>query len=80
LPALLGAGAHRDGFHEFAVDGSITTEQVADAVVEGLRDDRFLILPHSEVADYFIDKATDYERWLGAMRKLQRNLGAGPGG
>lgn len=69
-----------DGFHEFAVDGSITTEQVADAVVEGLRDDRFLILPHSEVADYFIDKATDYERWLGAMRKLQRNLGAGPGG
>jgi NAD(P)-dependent dehydrogenase (short-subunit alcohol dehydrogenase family) len=63
-----------DGFHEFAVDGSITTDQVADAVVEGLGDDRFLILPHPEVADYFINKATDYERWLGAMRKLQRNL------
>jgi NAD(P)-dependent dehydrogenase (short-subunit alcohol dehydrogenase family) len=63
-----------EGFHEFAVDGSITTEQVADAVVEGLRDDRFLILPHPEVADYFASKATDYERWLGSMRRLQRDL------
>ncbi len=67
-----------DGFHEFAVDGSISTERVADAVVEGLRENRFLILPHPEVAGYFVNKATDYERWLGGMRKLQRNLGAGP--
>ena len=63
-----------DGFHEFAVDGSISTEQVADAVVDGLAEERFLILPHPEVADYFAGKATDYERWLGGMRKLQRNL------
>jgi NAD(P)-dependent dehydrogenase (short-subunit alcohol dehydrogenase family) len=63
-----------DGFHDFAVDGSITTDQVADAVVEGLGAERFLILPHPEVADYFLNKATDYERWLGAMRRLQRNL------
>ncbi len=63
-----------EGFHEFAVDGSISTEQVADAVIDGLRDERFLILPHPEVADYFVTKATDYERWLGGMRKLQRNL------
>ena len=63
-----------DGFHEFAVDGSISTDQVADAVVDGLREEWFLILPHPEVAEYFTGKATDYERWLGAMRKLQRNL------
>ena len=63
-----------EGFHEFAVDGSISTEQVADAVIDGLRDERFLILPHPEVADYFVAKAKDYERWLGGMRKLQRNL------
>jgi NAD(P)-dependent dehydrogenase (short-subunit alcohol dehydrogenase family) len=69
-----------DGFHEFAVDGSITTDRVADAVIEGLDAERFLILPHPEVADYFLNKATDYERWLGSMRKLQRNLGAGPAG
>jgi NAD(P)-dependent dehydrogenase (short-subunit alcohol dehydrogenase family) len=67
-----------DGFHKFAVDGAISTEQVADAVVEGLRDERFLILPHSEVAAYFVTKASEYERWLGGMRKLQRNLGAAP--
>ena len=63
-----------DGFHEFAVEGSISTEAVTDAVVDGLAEERFLILPHPEVADYFAAKATDYERWLGAMRKLQRNL------
>jgi len=63
-----------DGFHDFAVDGSITTDQVADAVIEGLREERFLILPHPQVADYFVHKATDYERWLGGMRKLQRHL------
>ena len=63
-----------DGFHEFAVDSSISTEQVADAVVDGLAEERFLILPHPEVGDYFAGKATDYERWLGGMRKLQRNL------
>jgi NAD(P)-dependent dehydrogenase (short-subunit alcohol dehydrogenase family) len=66
-----------DGFHQFAVDTSITADQVADAVVEGLGDDRFLILPHPEVGAYFVNKATDYERWLGGMRKLQRQLNAG---
>ncbi len=66
-----------DGFHEFAVSTSITTDEVADAVIEGLREERFLILPHPEVADYFRNKANDYERWLGGMRKLQRQLNAG---
>ena len=40
-------------------------------VVEGLRDERFLILPHPEVADYFRRKADDYDRWLAGMRRLQ---------
>ncbi|GMQ85671.1 MAG: SDR family oxidoreductase [Acidimicrobiia bacterium] len=63
-----------DGFHEVAVDTSISTDQVADAVIDGLRDERFLILPHPEVEQYFLNKATDYERWLGGMRKMQRHL------
>ena len=67
-----------DGFHEFAVDTSISTDQVADVVVAALAEERFLILPHPEVAEYFVNKASDYERWLGGMRKLQRNLGATP--
>jgi NAD(P)-dependent dehydrogenase (short-subunit alcohol dehydrogenase family) len=46
-----------------------TPEQVADAVVEGLADERFLILPHLEVATYFQHKANDNERWLRGMRR-----------
>jgi hypothetical protein len=45
---------------------------VAEAVVEGLAAERFLILPHPEVAQFFQNKANDYDRWIGAMRKLQR--------
>lgn len=53
---------------------AIEPEAVAEAVVEGLRDERFLILPHPEVAGYFQNKANDYDRWLGGMRKLQRRF------
>lgn len=47
---------------------------VADVVVEGLRAESFLILPHPEVKNFFQNKANDYDRWLGGMRKLQRNV------
>ena len=49
-------------------------EQVADAVVDGLRDERFLILPHPEVGEYFQRKAADYDRWLAGMRRLQASV------
>ena len=52
-------------------EGAIDPDQVADAVIEGLRNERFLILPQPEVAEYFRRKATDYERWLRGMRRLQ---------
>jgi len=45
-------------------------EEVAEAVVEGLRAESFLILPHPEVAEYFRRKADDYDRWLHGMRRL----------
>lgn len=51
--------------------GVIEPEQVADEVVEGLRAERFLILPHPEVSTYFQRKAGDYDRWLAGMRRLQ---------
>jgi NAD(P)-dependent dehydrogenase (short-subunit alcohol dehydrogenase family) len=57
---------------------ALEPEVVADAVVEGLRAERFLILPHPEVADYFRHKADDYDRWLAGMRKLQRRVIDGP--
>jgi NAD(P)-dependent dehydrogenase (short-subunit alcohol dehydrogenase family) len=56
----------------FLVEGALEPEQVADAVVKGLAEERFLILPHPEVADYFRRKAGDYDRWLGGMRHLRR--------
>jgi NAD(P)-dependent dehydrogenase (short-subunit alcohol dehydrogenase family) len=52
----------------------IEPDEVATSVVEGLRNERFLILPHPEVARYFQNKAADYERWLEAMRKLRASF------
>ena len=49
----------------------IEPEQVADAVIEALREERFLVLPHPEVAEYIRRKTTDYDRWLHGMRRLQ---------
>jgi NAD(P)-dependent dehydrogenase (short-subunit alcohol dehydrogenase family) len=49
---------------------------VAEAVVAGVRDERFLILPHAAVAEYVARKAADPERWLRGMRRLvRRGLG-----
>jgi NAD(P)-dependent dehydrogenase (short-subunit alcohol dehydrogenase family) len=56
--------------------GLIEPEQVAGAVVEGLADERFLILPHPEVAEYFRNKGENHGRWLSGMRKMQRQLGS----
>jgi NAD(P)-dependent dehydrogenase (short-subunit alcohol dehydrogenase family) len=53
------------------VDGMIDPVDVADAVVRGLATERFLILPHPVVLDYFQRKASDYDRWLSGMRRLQ---------
>ena len=54
---------------------ALTPEEVADAVVAGLADERFLILPHTQVAEYFQHKANDYDRWLRGMRRLQGQMG-----
>jgi NAD(P)-dependent dehydrogenase (short-subunit alcohol dehydrogenase family) len=59
---------------DFLTAGALEPEAVADAVVQGIADERFLILPHPEVADYFRRKADDYDRWLRGMRRLRNNL------
>src|SRR3954449_10000206 len=51
-------------------------DQVADAVIDGLADERFLILPHPEVLAFFQRKAADYDRWLAGMRRLQARVEA----
>jgi len=54
--------------------GSVSVEQVADAVIAGLAEERFLILPHPEVGEYFRRKATDYDRWLRGMRRFRAEV------
>ncbi|MGE5204605.1 MAG: SDR family oxidoreductase [Chlamydiota bacterium] len=66
LRAEFGGGA-------FLLETALEPEQVAEEVVKGLAEERFLILPHPEVAEYFHRKAADYERWLRGMRRLQAN-------
>ncbi|HXC27294.1 MAG TPA: SDR family oxidoreductase [Stellaceae bacterium] len=56
------------------MDGVLTPEAVADIVVEGLDAERFLILPHPEVATYTRRKSDDYDRWLGGMARLRGRM------
>jgi NAD(P)-dependent dehydrogenase (short-subunit alcohol dehydrogenase family) len=67
------AAAER-GRTSFLVDGAIDPETVAETVVQGLAEERFLILPHPEVATYFRRKADDYDRWLGGMQRLRARV------
>ncbi|MEV6822914.1 SDR family oxidoreductase [Nocardiopsis dassonvillei] len=53
---------------------AITPEEVADAVMVGLADGRFLILPHPQVADHYAARADDTDRWLAGMRRLQARV------
>jgi NAD(P)-dependent dehydrogenase (short-subunit alcohol dehydrogenase family) len=53
---------------------AITTDVLADAVVRGLADGGFLILPHPEVADYYTARAAQTDRWIGGMRKIQMHV------
>ena len=57
----------------FLLESAVEPEQVAEDVVKGLDEETFLILPHPEVAEFFARKATEYDRWLRGMRRLQAN-------
>lgn len=70
---LLGEDGKRDTFLN---PGAIEPEDVAEAVVKGLDEEQFLILPHPEVAEYVRRKANDYDRWLRGMRRLLDNVKA----
>jgi NAD(P)-dependent dehydrogenase (short-subunit alcohol dehydrogenase family) len=56
------------------MDGVLTPAQIADAVVAGLDAERFLILPHPEVATYLRRKTEDPDRWLAGMARLRRGM------
>jgi len=71
-PLLLDAlAAGEPGAHAVAASGTvISADDVAAAVVVGLADERFLILPHPEVGRFWAQKAADPDRWLAGVRRL----------
>lgn len=69
-PLLTGS----EEFKALGGNNALEPDDVAEAVVAGLSAEDFLILPHPEVEVYFQNKASDYDRWLGGMRKLQRTV------
>jgi NAD(P)-dependent dehydrogenase (short-subunit alcohol dehydrogenase family) len=55
-------------------DSALEPEQVADAAFAAIEEGRFLVLPHPEVAGYYAARASDTDRWLAGMQRLQRKL------
>jgi NAD(P)-dependent dehydrogenase (short-subunit alcohol dehydrogenase family) len=56
------------------VDGVLSPDDVADAVVKGLEAETFLILPHEQVTTYMQRKTGDYDRWIRGMVRLRRGV------
>lgn len=64
---------HEDGVA--SQDGMMEPEPVAQACLEAIRQETFLVLPHKEVLQYMRNKTDNYDRWIGGMRKLNRVYG-----
>jgi NAD(P)-dependent dehydrogenase (short-subunit alcohol dehydrogenase family) len=63
------------GARAIAASGPIlSADEVGRAVVEAITEERFLVLPHPEVAEYLRRKTNDYDRWLAGMRRLQARV------
>ena len=67
---------HED--HVAAIDGMMEPGPVAQACIETIREETFLVLPHKEVLGYMRAKTDNYDKWIGGMRKLNRRFGAMP--
>jgi NAD(P)-dependent dehydrogenase (short-subunit alcohol dehydrogenase family) len=76
-PMMMATVEDSSGASVLASGGMIEPEDVARVTVEAIGDERFLILPHPEVAKYMAVKATEPERWLAGMRRLLRGARGG---
>jgi NAD(P)-dependent dehydrogenase (short-subunit alcohol dehydrogenase family) len=74
-PMLLGPTGDRKSF---LLQGSVSAEDVAGKVMEAIEAERFLVLPHPEVAEYEQRKAADRDRWLTGMRRLRATIAKDP--
>jgi NAD(P)-dependent dehydrogenase (short-subunit alcohol dehydrogenase family) len=62
------------GSAQAAVDGILTSEQVAATALDGIGTEQFLMLPHPEVATYEQRRTGDRDRWIRGMRRMQARL------
>ena len=56
-----------------AADGIMSAEELAERTLKAMAEGRFMIRPHEQVEGYFLNKAQDYDRWVGGMRKFRRH-------
>ncbi len=74
-----GLAAGHLGARVIAASGAVLSpDEVAAAAVAGMAEERFLILPHPEVADYARRRAEDPDGWQSGLRKLVRRLRQSP--
>jgi NAD(P)-dependent dehydrogenase (short-subunit alcohol dehydrogenase family) len=73
-PMMMATVEDSSGASVLASGDMIEPEEVAAKTVEAMRDERFLILPHPEVAKYMALKASEPERWLAGMRRLRDSV------
>jgi len=57
-----------------SIDGVLEPEEVAESVILGIDEEKFLILPHREVREYMQRKTMDYDRWLKGMRRFRQGI------
>lgn len=55
-------------------NGVIEPEELTESVIEGLREETFMILPHPIVLEYMRNKTSNYDRWIGGMSRLMRSI------
>ncbi len=63
-----------DPVHQFLHCSSVTPEHVAECVIAGLKEERFLIITHEQVEEFFRYRTEDYDRWLHNFSRIQEKL------
>lgn len=72
--AMLRAGAGGDAAKASAIIGGgevIAPKDAARRILDGVMEDRFLILTHPHMREFAVVKAQDPERWIRGMTRLQ---------
>lgn len=72
-PMLMGTDGMQRA-HSFLGDGALAPEAVAGEVMNAIREERFLVLPHPEVLTFMQRKTADYDRWIRGMRRLRAQV------